>query len=171
MPLFGGSEIIRLFGCPKFDGSKDPEFHQNPPYGSSRAIFTISTSLRLKLSKRCSTNCGIDVTQGFYGYSNDTAVNVVSGPAVKRPDSFPIFSQHHVPCFVHEAVKGRLNEEGGRMEFRRACDGGGCVEVALAEVVAVRDSKAAPDGPILRFTRIEWAEFITAVKAGKFDLA
>jgi hypothetical protein len=58
----------------------------------------------------------------------------------------------------------------GRAEFRSACDDGQCVEVAIAEVVAVRDSKAAPDGPVLWFSRAEWAEFVTAVKTGKFDL-
>jgi hypothetical protein len=56
-------------------------------------------------------------------------------------------------------------------EFRSACDIGGCVEVAMTEVVAVRDSKAAPDGPVLWFSRVEWGEFVAAVKAGKLDLA
>lgn len=56
-------------------------------------------------------------------------------------------------------------------EFQKACDaGGGCVEVALADVIAVRDSKGAPDGPVLWFSRHEWTDFVTAVKAGKFDL-
>jgi hypothetical protein len=56
-------------------------------------------------------------------------------------------------------------------EFRSACDDGQCVEVAMTEVVAVRDSKNAPDGPVLWFSRAEWGEFVTAVKAGKFDLS
>jgi hypothetical protein len=57
------------------------------------------------------------------------------------------------------------------VEFRSACTYGECVEVALAEDVAVRDSKSAPHGPVLRFTHAEWREFVTAVKAGKFDVA
>jgi hypothetical protein len=62
-------------------------------------------------------------------------------------------------------------DRAGAPKFRRACDGGGyCVEVAIAEVVTVRDSKAVPHGPVLRFSRTEWDEFITAVKTGKFDL-
>lgn len=55
-------------------------------------------------------------------------------------------------------------------DFRSACDIGGCVEVATTDVVAVRDSKTAPEGPVLWFSRTEWAEFVAAVKAGKFDL-
>ena len=43
--------------------------------------------------------------------------------------------------------------------------GGNCVEVArsLPDVVAVRDSKN-PDGPILTFSRDEWASFITRLR-------
>ena len=43
--------------------------------------------------------------------------------------------------------------------------GGDCVEVArnLPGVVAVRDSKN-PDGPILTFSRDEWASFITGLR-------
>ena len=43
--------------------------------------------------------------------------------------------------------------------------GGNCVEVApnLPDVVAVRDSKD-PDGPILTFSRDEWASFITRLR-------
>ena len=43
--------------------------------------------------------------------------------------------------------------------------GGDCVEVArsLPDAVAVRDSKN-PDGPILTFSRDEWASFITRLR-------
>ena len=43
--------------------------------------------------------------------------------------------------------------------------GSNCVEVAssLPGVVAVRDSKN-PDGPILTFSRDEWANFITRLR-------
>ncbi|MFI6295445.1 DUF397 domain-containing protein [Nonomuraea sp. NPDC050790] len=56
------------------------------------------------------------------------------------------------------------------MDFRRPCDGGGaCVEVAMVQVVAVRDSKD-PQGTVLLFDEREWEAFTVAVKAGEFDL-
>jgi len=50
--------------------------------------------------------------------------------------------------------------------FRRSahCNGGTCVEVAVDAAVAVRDSKD-PDGPVLAFTRAEWAEFTGRISA------
>jgi hypothetical protein len=54
-------------------------------------------------------------------------------------------------------------------DFQRACDTMTCVEVAVVEVVAVRDSKAAENGPVLWFSQAEWAEFVTGAKAGRFD--
>lgn len=42
--------------------------------------------------------------------------------------------------------------------------GSECVEVAaLPDGVAVRDSKD-PDGPVLRFTAVEWRAFVARVK-------
>ena len=42
--------------------------------------------------------------------------------------------------------------------------GGNCVEVAHdPHVVAVRDSKN-PDGPVLTFSRDEWASFLTRLR-------
>ena len=44
----------------------------------------------------------------------------------------------------------------------------GCVEVTVLEdCVAVRHSKN-PDGPVLRFTRHEWAAFEAGILAGDF---
>ena len=49
------------------------------------------------------------------------------------------------------------------------CDSASCVEVApIAGGMAMRDSKD-PDGPILRFTRAQWAVFLTGARAGDFD--
>jgi hypothetical protein len=47
-----------------------------------------------------------------------------------------------------------------------------CVEVAklAAGLVAVRDSKD-PAGPMLVFTRAEWAAFVSGVHAGEFEPA
>jgi hypothetical protein len=53
-------------------------------------------------------------------------------------------------------------------EFKAACDGGSCVEVALLQLVAVRDSKN-PSGPVLVFTMAEWTDFTQGVKQGTFD--
>jgi hypothetical protein len=43
-------------------------------------------------------------------------------------------------------------------------NGGTCVEVAdnLPGVVAVRDSKN-PEGPVLRFSRADWAVFVSGI--------
>lgn len=50
------------------------------------------------------------------------------------------------------------------------CETAACVEVALINgAVAVRDSKRS-DGPILLFTRGEWAAFIAGASDGEFDL-
>lgn len=51
-------------------------------------------------------------------------------------------------------------------------NGGGsnCVEVAeTVDGYAVRDSKARDAGPVLAFTRAEWAAFVEGVKLGEFD--
>ncbi|MFC7242158.1 DUF397 domain-containing protein [Catellatospora aurea] len=48
------------------------------------------------------------------------------------------------------------------------CDTGACVEVAqLGTEIGLRDSKD-PRGPVLRFTRQEFAAFIAGVRAGDF---
>lgn len=48
-------------------------------------------------------------------------------------------------------------------------DSGGCVEVAMAgEVIGVRDTKAAGRGPVLEFTRKEWAAFLDGADRGEF---
>ena len=51
----------------------------------------------------------------------------------------------------------------------RSSASGDCVEVAdLSDAFAVRDSKD-PAGPVLLFTRSEWAAFIAGAKNGEFD--
>ncbi|MBM2614318.1 DUF397 domain-containing protein [Actinoplanes sp. LDG1-06] len=45
-----------------------------------------------------------------------------------------------------------------------------CVEVALVDgFIGVRDSKD-PFGPVLAFTRSEWAAFLTGVRGDEFEL-
>lgn len=52
----------------------------------------------------------------------------------------------------------------------RSSGNGQCTEVAFHEDGAlVRDSKDR-GGPVLSFTRDEWAAFVAAVKDGEFDL-
>lgn len=51
----------------------------------------------------------------------------------------------------------------------RRCDTGSCVEVApTPDGMAMRDNKQS-DGPILRFGRNAWADFLTGLRAGDFD--
>ena len=57
------------------------------------------------------------------------------------------------------------------MEWRRSkfCASGACVEVAFVEdMVALRDGKDPARNPI-QFTRVQWEEFVRAVKAAEFD--
>lgn len=52
----------------------------------------------------------------------------------------------------------------------RCGESGQCVQVTGAMVqVAMRDSKD-PDGPVLRWPRGAWVEFVEAVKADEFTL-
>jgi Domain of unknown function (DUF397) len=59
------------------------------------------------------------------------------------------------------------------MEFRKSSYStaqGNCVEVAdLPDGTEVRDSKAAPGGPVLTFGADTWAAFVGAVKDGAFS--
>jgi hypothetical protein len=51
----------------------------------------------------------------------------------------------------------------------RSASNGNCVEVAFAvQMVAIRDSKD-PTGPVLRFTRSAWQDFLTSIRAGAFE--
>lgn len=57
--------------------------------------------------------------------------------------------------------------------FRKAkgCADKSCVEVAIAgDVIGLRDSKDNGHGPVLAFTRDEWAAFLGGACNGDFDL-
>jgi hypothetical protein len=59
--------------------------------------------------------------------------------------------------------------EVGWRKASASMQNGNCVEVDAAMVqVTVRDSKD-PDGPVLRFPRGAWVEFVESVKAGDYD--
>ena len=49
-------------------------------------------------------------------------------------------------------------------------DQGACVEQRAADgAIEVRDSKTAGTGPVLRFTRQEFAAWLDGAKGGEFD--
>jgi hypothetical protein len=51
------------------------------------------------------------------------------------------------------------------------CANSSCVEMAVLEdSVVVRDSKDH-QGPVLRFGKSEWTEFLSGVRNGDFDLS
>jgi hypothetical protein len=58
-----------------------------------------------------------------------------------------------------------------RKASRTTSEGGNCVEVAKtgSRRIATRDSKD-PKGPHLEFSRHSFAELLTQVKVGKYDL-
>lgn len=57
-----------------------------------------------------------------------------------------------------------------RKASRSTANSGNCVEVAFLSNgdVALRDSKH-PDGPVLRYTALEWECFVDGVEHGEFD--
>jgi Domain of unknown function (DUF397) len=59
-----------------------------------------------------------------------------------------------------------------RLDWRKAqgsIGNGACVELAPVDgMIAIRDSKD-PDGPVLRYTAVEWHAFLDGAKKGEFD--
>lgn len=55
--------------------------------------------------------------------------------------------------------------------WRRACNGGSCVEVAHVDGwVGMRDSKLGDESPVLVFTAEEWRAFVKGVRDGRLDV-
>ena len=54
-----------------------------------------------------------------------------------------------------------------KLQFRksRRCDTGSCVEVAVGDMVHVRNS-TDPDGPVVTFTKEEWRVFVGEIESG-----
>jgi hypothetical protein len=49
------------------------------------------------------------------------------------------------------------------------CDSGSCVMVARHGDDVLVGNTSQPDGPINRYTRTEWREFLAGAKRGDFD--
>ncbi len=63
------------------------------------------------------------------------------------------------------------DSEASSLAWRKskASDTGNCVEVAFgSESVLIRHSKN-PSGPVLSFSRPEWAAFLHGARGGEFD--
>jgi hypothetical protein len=59
----------------------------------------------------------------------------------------------------------------GNLSWRvaRKCNGGNCIRVApSADMIVIGDSKN-PDGPLLSYSRAEWAAFVEGIRQGDFD--
>ncbi|QWF81281.1 DUF397 domain-containing protein [Amycolatopsis sp. CA-230715] len=64
-----------------------------------------------------------------------------------------------------------FDDAGWEKSYASEPNGGNCVEVHLgvSGLVGVRDTKLA-ESPVFVFGTGEWEAFLTAVKAGQFDL-
>jgi hypothetical protein len=64
-----------------------------------------------------------------------------------------------------------FDDNAWHKSFASEPNGGNCVEVNLGPdgLIGVRDTKLA-SSPVIVFDTGEWAAFLTAVKAGQFDL-
>jgi hypothetical protein len=51
----------------------------------------------------------------------------------------------------------------------RTCESGACVMVARQGDSVVVGNTSRPDGPVYRYTRAEWKEFLAGAKLGDFD--
>lgn len=61
--------------------------------------------------------------------------------------------------------------QGAQFSKASGCMDKSCVEVAIAgDVIGLRDSKDNGHGPVLAFSRSEWAEFLDGAHKGEFDL-
>lgn len=64
----------------------------------------------------------------------------------------------------------RLTDGGNWKKSSHSSGNGNCVEVAVLDgAILLRDSKD-PQGPVLTFTRDEWAAFVAGTQGGEFGL-
>jgi predicted secreted Zn-dependent protease len=59
----------------------------------------------------------------------------------------------------------------GELSWRvaRKCDGGACVRVAARDDEIVIGSSKHLDGPVIAYSREEWAAFVEGIRQGDFD--
>jgi hypothetical protein len=59
----------------------------------------------------------------------------------------------------------------GQLSWRvaRACNSGECVRVAAYGDEIVVGSTTQPDGPVIAYSRAEWAAFVQGIRQGDFD--
>ncbi|GAB1819413.1 DUF397 domain-containing protein [Herbidospora sp. RD11066] len=114
------------------------------------------------------------VKAGNYSGPPEQVVNVPSRIDDKSANGGYTPSAPVVPC-EHLAVdlQGATvmsRESTDEDVWRRACNNGGCVEVAFADdAVRVRDGKHGGESAVLDFTWDEWRDFLAGVRRGEFD--
>lgn len=64
-----------------------------------------------------------------------------------------------------------MPESLGELSWRvaRKCDGGACVRVAAHGDKIVIGSSKHLDGPVIAYSRDEWAAFVQGIREGDFD--
>lgn len=64
-----------------------------------------------------------------------------------------------------------IPESLGGISWRvaRRCNGGECVRIAVnGDAIVLGDTKR-PDGPVMFYSRAEWAAFVEGIRQGDFD--
>jgi Domain of unknown function (DUF397) len=68
-------------------------------------------------------------------------------------------------------MQSSLPPDLGGLSWRvaRKCNAGSCIRVATSgNNVVIGDSKS-PEGPVLTYSRSEWATFVEGIRHGDFD--
>lgn len=65
----------------------------------------------------------------------------------------------------------RMPQNLAQLSWRvaRACNSGECVRVAAHGDEIVVGSTTHPDGPVISYSRAEWAAFVEGIRQGDFD--
>ncbi|WEH31698.1 DUF397 domain-containing protein [Streptomyces sp. AM 3-1-1] len=119
--------------------------------------------------------------KGGVAWRRSSYSNQEGGDCVEVADGFPAAvpvrdskAAPYGPVLTFAAASwgAFVSDVKGGAAWRRSSysnqEGGDCVEVAdgFPAVVPVRDSKAAPYGPVLTFTAASWGAFVSEVKGG-----
>ncbi len=68
---------------------------------------------------------------------------------------------------LDRSCNGKLGKPAPFRKSTFSEEGGCCVEVAMAELIVLRDSKN-PEGPLLWFTPEKWTAFLSGGVLGEF---